>query len=225
MAKRAAPKKVSARRKAVVFSVPEIRGRGWFFTNDFRIQGLVIVIAGLLFYWNSWNNQYALDDDIIMNENMYVQKGFSGIPEILSNDAYKSYYQSMGVEQQLNGGRYRPLSIVSFAIEQQIFGDCYGDRYSDVRDSLLDLQKKGITDAPYMNRLINERNALDTKIKDSNLKIAPVRHIFQILWFVLSMVVLLYFLREFIFRTNTDVAFLAVLLFTIHPIHTEVVAN
>ncbi len=210
--------------KTPPFTLPAIDGKGWLFLKDFKFQALVIVIVGVLFYANTYKNQYALDDDIIMKQNMYVQKGFSGIGEILSNDAYKSYYESMGVEQQLSGGRYRPLSVITFAIEQAIFGECYGDRYTEVRDSLFDLRKRNVNDQN-TNRLINEQNALDKKISKTNFDIAGKRHAFQIFWFVLTMVVLLWLFREHIFRANTDIAFLTVLLFTIHPIHTEVIAN
>lgn len=221
MAKKIEPKKKAA---APVYKAPPIDGKGWFYTNKFAIQAIVIVLLAVGFYANSYSNLYALDDDIIMKENAFVQKGFSGIGDILSNDAYKSYYQSMGVEQQLEGGRYRPLSIITFAIEQQLFGKCYGARYSDVRDSVFMMQRAGINNADFY-RLLNEKSTLERQIKQTNLDIAPYRHAFQVFWFALSMVILLWFLRECVFRENTDIAFLAALLFTIHPIHTEVIAN
>lgn len=226
MAKKVTIKKpgASASGQTAAFRLPELHGNGWLFLKNFWFQAIVLVIVGGLFYGSTHKNQYALDDDIIMKQNMYVQKGFSGIGEILTNDAYKSYYESMGVEQQLSGGRYRPLSIVTFAIEQEIFGECYGERYTEVRDSLFDLQKRGVTDAT-TNRLTLEKNDLDRKIKFTNEDIADERHIIQVIWFVLALLVLLWLFREHIFRSNTDIAFLTVLLFAIHPIHTEVVAN
>ncbi|CAN5254894.1 hypothetical protein BH09BAC5_BH09BAC5_04560 [soil metagenome] len=210
--------------KSTAFVLPELHSNGWLFLRDFRFQAIAIVLITILFYGSTYKNRYALDDDIIMKQNMYVQKGISGIPEILGNDAYKSYYQSMGVEQQLSGGRYRPLSIVTFAIEQSIFGECYGERYTEVRDSLFDLQRKGISNE-VTGHLITEKNALDVKIKNTNMDIAGIRHLFQVFWFILALLVLLWLFREHIFRSNTDIAFLTVLLFAIHPIHTEVVAN
>jgi tetratricopeptide (TPR) repeat protein len=226
MAKKIVPKKTatSSGGRTAAYQLPELHGNGWLFLKSFRFQAIMIVLVGVLFYGSTYKNQYALDDDIIMKQNMYVQKGFSGIGEIMTNDAYKSYYQSMGVEQQLSGGRYRPLSIVTFAIEQQIFGECYGERYTEVRDSLFDMQKKGINDA-ITNRLVLEKNDLDKKIKLTNEDIAGERHVFQVIWFILALLVLLWLFREHIFRANTDIAFLTVLLFAIHPIHTEVVAN
>lgn len=216
-------KTVTAKRGSSAL-MPELHGNGWLFLRDFRFQAIAIVIIGIVFYASTYKNKYALDDDIIMKQNMYVQKGFSGIGEIFANDAYKSYYQSMGVEQQLSGGRYRPLSVVTFAMEQAIFGKCYGERYTEVRDSLFDLQKQGVSNE-ITNRLTLEKNDLDKKISETNNDIAGIRHGFQVFWFILSMLVLLWLFREHIFRSNTDIAFLTVLLFTIHPIHTEVVAN
>jgi len=52
-----------------------------------------------------------------------------------------------------------------------------------------------------------------------------IRHFMNVLWFTLSVIVFLYFLRFIIFPRQPVIAFLATLLFTIHPIHTEVVAN
>jgi tetratricopeptide (TPR) repeat protein len=237
-------KKVTIKKKASAtvakiapFVLPPIDGKGWLFVKDFRFQALIVVLIGVLFYANTYKNQYALDDDIIMKKNMYVQKGFSGLWEVVSNDAYKSYYESMGVEQQLSGGRYRPLSVITFAIEQAVFGKCYGQEYMDARDSLADFRQRRTNDAAannntaverddkIINNLVLEQNDLDKKIAQTNFDIAPERHAMQVFWFVLSMVVLLYLLRTYFFRSNTDIAFLTVLLFIIHPIHTEVIAN
>lgn len=89
---------------------------------SFKMQAILLVFIGFVFYANSFSNEYALDDGIVIQNNDYVQEGFRGIPKILSTDAYESFYRHMGAKQQLAGGRYRPLSVVTFAIEQQFFG-------------------------------------------------------------------------------------------------------
>src|SRR3954463_13031381 len=155
--------KVATARRGSSVLMPELNSNGWLFLRSFGFQALAIVIVGIIFYASTRKNNYALDDDIIMKQNMYVQKGFYGIGEIFANDAYKSYYESMGVEQQLSGGRYRPLSVVTFAIEQQIFGECYGERYTEVRDSLFELQKQGVNNE-VTGRLVMEKNDLDKNI-------------------------------------------------------------
>jgi tetratricopeptide (TPR) repeat protein len=93
-----------------------------FAFESFNFRALLLLIVGLILYCNSFQNEYALDDGIVIEKNDYVQKGFKGISKILSTDAYESYYRQMNAKQQLSGGRYRPLSIVTFAIEQQLFG-------------------------------------------------------------------------------------------------------
>ena len=228
MAKRIVPLKAAAgsgKPSSKSFQLPNLGSEGYLFARKFWVQAVIIINLAVFMNWNSWANHYALDDDIVMRQNVYVQKGFAGIGEILGNDAYKSFYESMGVKQQLSGGRYRPLSIVTFAIEQSLFGECYGDRFEEVRDSLFAMQQQGISDIGSQSRLIGEKNILELQIKDSNTHLAPYRHIFQIFWFALSMIVLLRFLRRHIFRSNTDIAFLATILFVLHPIHTEVIAN
>jgi protein O-mannosyl-transferase len=215
-------------KKKAAWELPALQSSAYLFTRNFWVQAAVLVAVAVGFYANTLKNEYALDDDIVIRQNTFVQKGFGGIGEILTNDAYKSFYQSMGVEQQLAGGRYRPLSIVSFAIEQGLFGECYGERFEFVRDRVLELQRKANITADEqkeLNKLIEERLDLDKKITAENLALAPLRHGFQIAWYALLLVVLLVFLRECVFRTNTEIAFISVLLFAMHPIHTEVVAN
>src|SRR4051812_3020532 len=75
---------------------------------DFKVQALVLIVLGFLFYANSFSNEYAFDDGIVILKNEYVQKGFSGIPKILSRDAYDSFYRQLNAGQQFSGGRYRP---------------------------------------------------------------------------------------------------------------------
>ncbi|MGZ4034485.1 MAG: hypothetical protein ACXVP4_06435, partial [Bacteroidia bacterium] len=154
---------------------------------DFKIQALILIIIGFIFYSNSFSNEYALDDGIVILKNDYVQQGFRGIKKIFKTDAYESFYRQMGAKQQLSGGRYRPFSIATFAVEQQLF----------------------------------QSNA---KVKPPD-DVAHVRHVMNVLFYILSVVFLLFFLRKFVFKENYLVAFLTCLIFLIHPLHTEVVAN
>lgn len=155
--------------------------------NSFNFRSLVLVIVGVILYSNSLFNEYALDDGIVIEKNAYVQDGLRGVPKILSTDAYESYYKQMNAKQQLAGGRYRPLSIVTFAVEQQLFGS-------------------------------------KEKEKPAN-DIATIRHFLNVSFYILSIIALFYFLLNFIFPQRPDVAFLTALIFLIHPLHTEVVAN
>src|SRR5690348_7563981 len=99
------------------------------FGISFKVKFIILMVVGFLFYANSIPNQFALDDGIVIIKNDYVQDGFKGIGKILSTDAYDSYYKHMHASQMLAGGRYRPLSIVVFAIEHQFFGESWPVRH------------------------------------------------------------------------------------------------
>lgn len=173
--------------------------------DKFWIHALILVILGFLFYGNSMKNEYALDDGIVIAQNQYVQRGFDGIDSILTRDAYDSFYKQMGSTQQLSGGRYRPLSIVTFAIEQGLFTDSVAPNGYKVPSSA---QLKSLPEGETFSK-----------------HLANIRHGVNVVLYILSVVVLLYFLRTFVFKKNPDLAFFASLLFLAHPIHTEVVAN
>lgn len=93
------------------------------FNFSLRTKYIFLALTGLLFYANTILNKYAMDDNLIILNNAYVQMGFSGIPRILTSDSYTSFYaHSGGVSSGLlSGGRFRPLSEIVFAIEQQLF--------------------------------------------------------------------------------------------------------
>ena len=192
----ASKKKDIARKKKPEISFPSVsvtapsnlvdKRKSFAFTG-FKMQAIILVILGFILYSNSFFNGYALDDGIVIQKNDYVQRGVRGIPKILSTDAYESYYRQMGAKEQLSGGRYRPLSVVTFAVEQQLFGTSVKEKPED--------------------------------------DVAFVRHVVNVLFYILSVVVLLFFLRNFIFKANPLIAFITCLIFLIHPIHTEVIAN
>lgn len=210
MAKRQQPKPEQSPKSAQVLEatqVPDTPASGYKFSLfDFKTQAIIVGLLAFVFYINSVFNEYAHDDGIVIVKNEYVQEGFAGIPKILSRDAYDSYYRQLNTVNQLSGGRYRPLSIVTFAIEQQFLGATSEDKV----DSLLK-----------QNQAYGVRGAQEKKL----LAAMHIRHFFNVLWYVLSVVVLLYFLRYIVFKKAPLVAFIAAILFAVHPIHTEVVAN
>ena len=82
---------------------------------------ILIVSLSFLLYGNSLQNKYALDDAIVINENDFVKEGVSGIKSILTTELFTGFF---GVKKNLvEGGRYRPLSLISFAIEYELFGE------------------------------------------------------------------------------------------------------
>ncbi|MCB9320911.1 MAG: hypothetical protein H6570_16630 [Lewinellaceae bacterium] len=84
------------------------------------IPALILVVLPLALYWQSVNYDFVLDDSIVYSENNFVKKGISGIGEILTTETFSGYF---GEQKNLVvGARYRPLSLVTFAIENQLFG-------------------------------------------------------------------------------------------------------
>lgn len=78
------------------------------------------MLLPILLYAGALRFGYVLDDKLVLSENKFVQKGAAGIPEIFTHDAFTGF---LGKQQDLvAGSRYRPLSIATFAIEQQLFG-------------------------------------------------------------------------------------------------------
>ncbi len=145
------------------------------FLHDRNFQLIVLTLLVTLFYGNTLTNQFALDDGMVILENKFTLKGISGIPDILTHD---SFYGAIGNNENLSGGRYRPLSLVAFAIEYEMAGT-----------------------NPF------------------------VFHFFNIIYYLLTCIIFLLLLRKFVFKDQPLAAFAATLLFTIHPVHTEVVAN
>src|SRR4051812_35140112 len=80
---------------------------------------IVLGLVSCVIYFNSIWNENALDDGIIIQKNEFVLKGTSGIKDIMTRDSYYSFYRQMNAQDQLKGGRYRPLSVVTFALEQE----------------------------------------------------------------------------------------------------------
>ena len=92
------------------------------FWKDKLLPGTLIFILALGLYAYSINFEFVLDDGIVLAKNELVKNGVSSIPEILTSESFSGYF---GGEQKdlLVGARYRPLSLISFAIEYQLFGD------------------------------------------------------------------------------------------------------
>lgn len=226
---------------------------------------LVILLLGLIFNITSLYNEYALDDGIIIHQNDHVIKGVTGIKDIMTKDAFESFYRHMNATDQLAGGRYRPLSVVSFAIEQEIIGKYRSGMYTHVEDhnrnGVLDPNKvsymapSGKTETGYeyndfvdlnndgkaqanecyscWDQNANFKNDPEEDVNndgvfnevDCQTKSSWVRHLVNILSYILGVMLLFLFFRNYIFKDNHDLAFLAALIFLMHPIHTEAIAN
>ena len=81
----------------------------------------LITLVTFVLYFNTLQHDYSVDDAIVITENMYTQQGAKGIKDILTHDTFLGFFK---VEKNLvAGGRYRPLSLVTFAMEKEYFGD------------------------------------------------------------------------------------------------------
>jgi protein O-mannosyl-transferase len=81
---------------------------------------LIIVLFAFVFYGNTVLNDYSLDDAIVITQNDYTQKGIAGIKDIFSTELFTGFFK---VKKDLVvGGRYRPLSVATFALEIEFFG-------------------------------------------------------------------------------------------------------
>ncbi|MES2761144.1 MAG: tetratricopeptide repeat protein [Bacteroidota bacterium] len=179
---------------------------------------IVIILLGLIFNLTSLHNEYALDDGIIIHQNDHVIKGVKGIKDIMTKDAFESFYRRMNATDQLAGGRYRPLSVVSFAIEQEFIGPypkdgLYPQRCWDTNDNKKDDVEEDINDDGVFNEV------------DCQVKGASLRHFVNIISLIIGVMMLFLFFRNYIFKDNHDLAFLAALIFLMHPVHSEAIAN
>jgi protein O-mannosyl-transferase len=187
------------------------------------IPYLIICILGIGIYANTFHHEYALDDDIIICKNRYVLQGVSKLDSILNSDVFASFYLQMNTKDQLSGGRYRPLSQVTYALEQEAIGSIpkgYQKADGSFIPQAWDKNGNGINDP---NEDIN-KDGLFTD-KDVKIKGMGMRHVINVLLYILSVCVMFKFLSGYFFKENKLLALLTCLLFIAHPIHTEVVAN
>jgi protein O-mannosyl-transferase len=145
------------------------------FISNRRIQILLIFAITIAFYGNSINNDFAFDDGEFYLANRFVQKGVEGIYDLFTKESMYGFY---GHASLVSGGRWRPLSLITFAIEKEYLG-------AD----------------PHVSHFIN------------------------MLLLAITGVIMLLFLRQYIFKQSPVAAFMVVVLFIIHPIHTEAVSH
>lgn len=140
----------------------------------------LFIIAAIL-YGRTYSFDYTLDDQIVYSKNRFVDKGFGGIKEIMTKETFAGYFKDQ--QNLLSGSRYRPLSVVTFAIEKGIWGG-------------------GPAAAHTINWLLYALSAFFVFLLSRKM----LRH------FVDSDMVLW-------------IAGLAAMIFLVHPLHVEVVAN
>jgi tetratricopeptide (TPR) repeat protein len=89
-----------------------------FWANDRKV-GYALGVLAFLLYAKTIGFGYALDDVAVLSGNRYVKDGFDGFGEILST----FYWHGHDSFAASNSGLFRPLSLLLFATEWQLFGD------------------------------------------------------------------------------------------------------
>ena len=171
-----------------------------------------IILTGLivLCYANTLTLHFALDDRMVILESQYTLRGgWDSVKSIFTEDTFSGYF---GADKSIvAGGRYRPMSQLTYMIEFQLFG-------RGVREKIGDLD-----DYYNLHKAENEAYFYDTPLPF-------VCHLMNLLYFIL-LCLILYEVLSRIFPQFTgekwyqSLPFLAALLFAVHPIHTEAVAN
>ncbi len=175
-----------------------------------RIHRIIIIALALLCYANTLTLHYALDDRMVILESKYTLKGgWESVKAIFTEDTFSGYF---GAENSIvAGGRYRPMSQLTFMIETQLFGKDIQERIGDLEDYY------------NLHNAEHEQYFYETPLPFVN-------HLMNLLYFIL-LCLLLYEVLSKIFPQHEgskwfqSLTFIAVVLFTVHPIHTEVVAN
>ncbi|MCK6638691.1 MAG: tetratricopeptide repeat protein [Bacteroidia bacterium] len=92
----------------------------WF--NTERKTAALLALIAFVLYARTFGFGYALDDIAVVQANKYVQDGFGGFGKILST-FYWNGFESFSTQ---NSGIFRPVSLLLFATEWQIFGNSPG---------------------------------------------------------------------------------------------------
>lgn len=176
---------------------------GSFWVNH-QLHLLLIFFISSLLYANTLYHQYAVDDSIVILRNKFTKKGWAGMPGIWGEDTFTGFFGSK--RNLVAGGRYRPLSLATFAMELQLFGDPIVDKDGQyILDADGDINYHG---EPFISHAVN-----------------------LLLYAWLCMVIYLMLLQMFNPKREKDklkgyfIALAGALLYATHPIHTEAVAN
>lgn len=149
---------------------------------------VILALVTFIINFNTIFNDYAFDDVVVIKHNNFTKQGLSGIGKILTNDTFTGYFGEQ--HKLLEGGRYRPFSLITFALEHEFFGL-----------------------NPAISHFVNLLIYMFTGI---------------LLFVIIKMLLTQFFNINRISTKESNIsliAFIASLLFVVHPVHTEVVAN
>ena len=151
------------------------------FWKTHKWEALILLLIPFILYGSTATFDYVLDDKIVLTQNNFVKQGFDGVSDIFKTESFTGY---LGQQQDLVvGARYRPLSIATFAMEYEIYGE------NPAASHLLNVLLYALCGLLLFRTLF---------LLVPNKKDEP--------WF-------------------RGVSFAAALLFILHPVHSEAVAN
>jgi len=168
----------------------------------------VLMLCAFVVYANSIPNKWAVDDAVVVHENRFVKRGIKGLDSLFTQEMLVA---TTDVQQQaIAGGRWRPLTPMLFALGAEIFASDKIENGKQVKDK-----------AGFVLKDVSEKTHLP-----------HVLHFFNVLCYAL-LCGFLYEILLLLLNPTQDkanhkanfVALVATLLYTLHPLHTEAVAN
>ncbi|MEM1323348.1 MAG: tetratricopeptide repeat protein [Bacteroidota bacterium] len=88
--------------------------------SSHKLAALVLAAVAIALYIMTVGFEYAVDDELYITSNQFTKQGLQGIPDLISKESLYGYF---GEQKDLvAGGRYRPLALVTWAIEYQFLG-------------------------------------------------------------------------------------------------------
>lgn len=113
------------------------------------VWGIVIAAVAFLLYSNTIFHEYVLDDSGAITGNRFVQEGFAGITKLLKVEFW--HFSNVHL------GYYRPLALITFAIEHQFF---HGDPHVSHFINCLLFAVSGYLLFMVLSKIFNTYNAL-----------------------------------------------------------------
>ena len=151
-------------------------------SKNYWLPSVFLILISFVLYHSAIKYGYVLDDQIVITDNKFTKEGFNGIWNIISTESMTGYFDEQ--KNLVQGNRYRPLSLISFAMEYGVLGDL-NPSFSHFINILL----FGLTGV-LIFLLLSKLFTFDKKVLG-----IPI------------------------------VAFFTALLFIVHPLHVEAVAN
>ena len=171
-------------------------------SNHVLFVSVVFIAIAFILYGRTLDFGYVLDDQMVITGNQYTTRGVKGIGDLFAHETFEGYFKQK--KNLVEGGRYRPLSLVTFAIEWSLFAKEQKDSYG------------------------NTITGSDGKVVYAGNPHAG--HFFNILLYALTGIVVCILLFRLMppggkgaWLMNVPVA--GGLIFLLHPVHIEAVAN